>query len=88
LIETDKLDDARWLPTGTDRLECRPSKILEVLEMLYLNQDRDKERERRTASIKNAAQYDWSRVWPEYWEPLLRTMEARLIKPADTKEKA
>jgi glycosyltransferase involved in cell wall biosynthesis len=85
LIETDKLDDARWLPTGTDRLECRPSKILEVLEMLYINQDRDKDRERRTASIKNAAQYDWSRVWPEYWEPLLKTMAERLNNPKEEK---
>ncbi len=88
LIKTDRLDDARWLPTGCDRLECRPGAILEALEKAHeaWSVPAQYAWTHQTDSFIHAEQYSWPRVWAEHWEPLLRTMEARLVKPAETKE--
>ncbi len=86
LIKTDKLDDARWLPTGCDRLECRPSAILRALEDAFGEWKAPAWEARKAAAESTARLYDWALVWPEYWGPLLRRMQARLIKPADIKE--
>lgn len=90
LIKCDPLDDATWLPTGCDRWDCRPSEILEAMEKAHAWRTEYPEGMARMRRLccEHASAYDWSRVWPEYWEPLLRAMEARLVKPADSKGEA
>ncbi len=83
LIETDPLDDARWLVTGCDRLECRPSNILAAMEDAYVAwrnrcKGYDSWNRYKAAAIALAAQYDWGEVWPTYFRPILAEMEKRL----------
>jgi len=80
LIPCDPLDDARWLPTGCDRWECRPSNILATLETAYAawKEGGAGWMLRSSAAQVFARDYDWETVWPKYFRPLLAEMERRI----------
>ena len=80
LIECDPLDDARWLPTGCDRWECKPSAVVESLNEAWEHWKNapDFWEGRKRASIAFAQTYEWERVWADNWTPLLTEMERRL----------
>jgi glycosyltransferase involved in cell wall biosynthesis len=80
LIECDPLDDARWLPTGCDRWECKPSAVLAALEKAHTawRAGGPAWNKRKVKSREFAAAYDWEQVWAENWTPLLAEMDRRL----------
>jgi glycosyltransferase involved in cell wall biosynthesis len=80
LIPIDPLDDARWLATGCERWECRPSNILATLEAAYAEWTGNRVRwnKRKVKSRENALAYDWETVWKKHFRPLLAEMDRRL----------
>jgi glycosyltransferase involved in cell wall biosynthesis len=82
LIETDKLDDACWLPNRAWRIEPRVSPTIDALEKAWRAwKDKDEWPELCRQARNGVLKYDWDTVWSDHWEPILRRLNERLPRP-------
>jgi glycosyltransferase involved in cell wall biosynthesis len=79
LIDIDMVDDAVWTPAGVWRYYARPYKILAQMEQAFEAwKDARRWEDIQTRARWNACQYDWDRVWPEHFAPVVAELEKRL----------
>jgi glycosyltransferase involved in cell wall biosynthesis len=88
LIDVDMWDDAIWAPAGVWRYYPKPSKVLAQLENAYdAWRDPDWSEFKDKARV-NILEYDWSNVWPKYWEPIVARMDEMLKSRLSTTGKS
>jgi len=76
LIEVDG-DDRQWCQNGTWRYKPCPSKILKQLRRAHSQwMSREAYAKHRSNARERVLEYDWDRVWTDYWLPVLGKLEA------------
>jgi len=75
LIDIDWLTNGSWMPTNTWRYEPNASQILKQLEAAYNFWKFGDYTSLKHDVRKAALQYDWNKVWPKHWQPILKTLE-------------
>jgi glycosyltransferase involved in cell wall biosynthesis len=78
LISVDSVDDKKWMPNGTWRLEPRPSEILKALNCAYDFWKTSDYGQLKKRVREGALAYDWDVVWDKYWRPILKMLESEL----------
>lgn len=87
LIDIDKFDHMRWMPTGTFRLEPAPSEILKCLEVAYGFWKHGDWKSLKKDARESVLEYDWNVVWDKYFQPTLKFLEERLKDNKKTTKK-